>query len=112
MKVSKANAEHYIWGDVCDGWLLVNEPERSIIQERMPVGSREVRHYHTRAKQFFFVISGTLTLEIGGEIVTLNRNEGISVPTHIPHQARNESDMDTEFLVISQPTTRGDRINV
>jgi hypothetical protein len=36
MKISKLNAEHYIWGDQCDGWHLVSTSDLSIIQERMP----------------------------------------------------------------------------
>lgn len=109
MKTSRSNAEHYTWGEVCDGWLLVNESDRSIIEERMPPGSREVRHYHERASQFLFVLKGALTMEIDGEIVILDRHVGVTISPGTPHQARNESAEDVDFLVISTPTTRGDR---
>lgn len=112
MKISKANAEHYIWGGACDGWYLANEPDRCIIHERMPPGSAEVRHYHERAKQFFFVLSGTATLESNGETLKLGPQEGVTVLPGIPHQMRNDSDADTEFLVISTPTNKGDRVLV
>jgi mannose-6-phosphate isomerase-like protein (cupin superfamily) len=112
MMKNKANTEHYIWGDACDGWKLVDEPDRSIIHERMPPGTQEKRHYHEKAKQFFFVLEGTMTMEIGGQKVQLKQHEGVSVEPGTPHQARNETAADTEFLVISQPTTRGDRIEV
>jgi hypothetical protein len=39
MKISKQNAEHYIWGDNCDGWHLVNNKDLSVIHERMPVNT-------------------------------------------------------------------------
>ncbi len=55
MKVSKQNAEHYVWGGKCDGWHLVKKQNLSIIHERMPPHTKEVRHYHTKAHQFFFV---------------------------------------------------------
>jgi mannose-6-phosphate isomerase-like protein (cupin superfamily) len=110
MKISKETAEHYIWAEVCDGWRLVSEAGRSIIHERMPAGTFEVRHYHEKAKQFFFVLSGTATIEIDGEQVILERHEGVSVLPGIPHQMKNESQLDVEFLVISQPATAGDRI--
>lgn len=110
MKISKQNAEHYIWGDQCDGWHLVKNKELSIIHERMPVQTSEVRHYHNQARQFFFVLSGTATLIMGGERFTLDSQEGIEVPPLIPHQMRNESNGDVEFLVISQPNSRGDRV--
>lgn len=28
--ISKANAEHYQWGDQCDGWRLLNEKGLSL----------------------------------------------------------------------------------
>ena len=33
---SLANAEHYVWGDGCDGWHLLKHPDLSVIQERVP----------------------------------------------------------------------------
>ncbi|WP_028608425.1 cupin domain-containing protein [Paenibacillus harenae] len=112
MKVTKRNAEHYIWGDNCDGWFMANEPDRTIIHERMPAGTAEARHYHETAKQFFFLLSGTAVMEADGEQITLLAHEGISIPPRMPHQIKNESNEDVEFLVISQPSTRGDRVQV
>jgi len=34
LKISKQCAEHYIWGDQCDGWHLVKNNDLSIIHER------------------------------------------------------------------------------
>ncbi|NIY49113.1 cupin domain-containing protein [Cedecea colo] len=111
MIVSKQNAEHYSWGGDCDGWHLVKGSSLSIIHEKMPAGRTELRHYHCVAQQFFFVLAGELTMELEGEFYVVNAGEGISVPPQARHQARNESLDNTEFLVISEPTTRGDRIN-
>ncbi|MBB6019041.1 mannose-6-phosphate isomerase-like protein (cupin superfamily) [Paenibacillus sp. JGP012] len=36
-------------------------------------------------------------------------HEGIEIPPGAPHQMQNQSEADVEFLVISHPTTRGDR---
>lgn len=54
--ISKANAEHYVWGHQCDGWHLLKLPQLSIIQERVPVGAGEVRHYDQRAQQSEFLV--------------------------------------------------------
>lgn len=75
-KRSRANAEHYQWGEACDGWHLVKHPEMSVIYERMPPGTEETRHYHERARQFFFVLSGVATMEIAGQTVELHPLEG------------------------------------
>lgn len=106
---SKANAPHYVWGGDCDGWRLVDRQDLSVIHERMPPGRQEVRHFHTTARQFFFVLSGALTLEVDGERHVLGAGNGLEIAAGSPHQAINVGPDPVEFLVISQPTTRGDR---
>jgi mannose-6-phosphate isomerase-like protein (cupin superfamily) len=108
--ISNETAEHYTWGDRCDGWHLVKRAELSVIHERMPPGTAEVRHYHVQARQFFFVLAGVVTLEIAGTRETLRVQQGAEIPPGVPHQIFNESDREVEFLVISHPTTRGDRV--
>lgn len=110
MKMSKINAEHYLWGDNCDGWHLVRNNDLSIIHERMLPNTYEIRHYHNLARQFFFVLSGTATLEVDGELIELKPQEGYEVPPHVPHQMFNKSNCDIEFIVTSQPNSRGDRV--
>jgi mannose-6-phosphate isomerase-like protein (cupin superfamily) len=107
--ISRETAEHYTWGDGCDGWHLVKTPELSVILERMPPGTSEVRHWHLRARQFFFALTGTSTLEIAGARHTLAPGTGAEVPPGAPHQLLNLSADPIEFLVISQPPTIGDR---
>lgn len=110
--ISKDNAEHYNWGDHCDGWHLVKRQDMSVIHEKMPPDTQEKRHYHATSRQFFFVLTGTLTMELNGEIQTLLPHNGLEIPPGAKHQARNDSDTDVEFMVISHPTTRGDRIDL
>ncbi|MFC5472284.1 cupin domain-containing protein [Cohnella suwonensis] len=112
MKISKETAEHYVWGTSCDGWHLLKEESLSIIHERMPPWTEETRHYHNRSRQFFFVLLGTVTIEMNGKFYEVNQQEGLEVPPTTPHQVYNNTDSAIEFLVISQPTTKGDRISV
>jgi mannose-6-phosphate isomerase-like protein (cupin superfamily) len=107
--ISRDNAEHYTWGDGCDGWRLVDRPDLSVIHERMPAGTAEVRHFHRAARQFFFVLAGVATLEIDGRREVLRAQQGVEVPPGAPHQIFNASGQEVEFLVISHPTTHGDR---
>lgn len=108
--IGKDNAEHYMWGGDCDGWHLVKRDDLSVIHERMPAGRSEVRHSHGRSRQFFFVLAGELTLEVAGRHHILAAGRGLEVAPLQPHQAINGSGLDVEFLVISHPTTRGDRV--
>jgi hypothetical protein len=47
--VSPSNVGHYVWGDSCDGWHLVLHSDLSVIEECVPAGASEVRHYHQKA---------------------------------------------------------------
>jgi mannose-6-phosphate isomerase-like protein (cupin superfamily) len=51
-------------------------------------------------------------MEIQGQLIELSSHEGIEVPPHVPHQMINRSDQPVEFLVISHPTSKGDRVVV
>jgi mannose-6-phosphate isomerase-like protein (cupin superfamily) len=109
-KVTVGSAEHYTWGSRCDGWHLVRQSELSVIRERMPAGTSEVRHFHQHARQFFFVLAGTALLEVDGMELSLAAGEGCEVVPGTPHQMFNRSQTDLEFLVVSQPPSHGDRI--
>jgi mannose-6-phosphate isomerase-like protein (cupin superfamily) len=108
--VSRATAEHYNWGGDCDGWHLVRHAALSVIHERMPKDRVEVRHSHARARQFFFVLTGELTIEADGVIHAVPAGHGLELPPSVPHQAMNRSNGDVEFLVISHPPAQGDRV--
>jgi mannose-6-phosphate isomerase-like protein (cupin superfamily) len=108
--VSKSNAEHYVWGEQCDGWHLVKTAGLSVIQERMPPRSKEVRHYHVYAEQFFFILSGTATMTLGDEVFVIQAGKGIYVPAGQAHQISNDGAEDLHFIVSSTPPSHGDRI--
>ena len=91
---------------------MVKQDSLSVIHERMPSGAFEVRHFHNNSRQFFFVLTGTATLEINGEQYNIGSFQGIEVPPGITHQMINQSQHDVEFIVVSQPMSRGDRIVV
>jgi mannose-6-phosphate isomerase-like protein (cupin superfamily) len=103
--------KHYVWGGNCDGWHLAATPNLSVIQERVPSGSAEVRHLHNRAEQFFYVLNGFATLEVAGTIHVLGSNEGFHVPAGVPHTLSNQHEQVLEFLVFSTPPSHGDREN-
>jgi|SRR5882724_10165963 len=102
---------HYQWGDACDGWTMVEEDSLSVKLERMPPGAAEAKHYHERARQFFFILKGEATFEIEGEQVTLKTSEGVHVRPGQRHRILNNAKEDLEFILSSQPSTAGDRIN-
>ena len=111
--VDTANSEHYKWGGTsatdCDGWHLVKTDDLSVIEERMPPGTREERHAHGRSRQFFFVLEGELTMEVEHHDFVVGAGRGIEVGPGQAHQATNRSGAPVRMLVTSQPPSHGDR---
>jgi len=107
--VSRENAEHYRLGNDCDGWHLVKDEDLSVIEEFIPSGAREVRHYHRKAQQFFYILSGEVMMEVEGRSTLLRAGNGIHIQPGARHQISNPSSGAVRFLVISQPPSHGDR---
>ncbi len=110
--ISTENAEHYLWGEKCDGWHLLKREDMSVIQERVPGGGLEVMHYHKKARQFFYVLEGEGSMILEDQEIILQKGQGLEIPPMVKHQFRNESEVDVHFLVVSVPSTRGDRVNL
>ena len=107
--VSWVNAEHYRWGHECDAWHLVKDPQFTVIEELMPPGSAEVRHYHKKAQQFFYVLAGEAIMDVEGNPVLLAAGSGIRILPGVWHQIRNPSSSALRLLVISHPPSHGDK---
>lgn len=106
------SARHYRWGGTCDGWHLLQGPDLSVVQERVPAGASEVTHVHARARQFFYVLSGDATMVFEDRVVSFGAGQGLEVPPGIAHRFENRGEVEVLFLVISSPSTVGDRVNV
>jgi mannose-6-phosphate isomerase-like protein (cupin superfamily) len=106
------SAERYTWGEGCEGWHLVRRDGLSVIQERMPPGTSEMRHRHEQSTQFFYVLRGGLDIEVNGVTHTVAAGSGIEVRPRAPHQVFNRRTDAAEFLVVSQPPSHNDRFLV
>lgn len=110
--ISTENAEHYLWGDNCDGWHLVKSANLSVIQESVPPNCSEKRHYHEKAEQFFFILKGKATMELNGKEYIIDANQGIHIPAGAVHKLSNKQQSDLIFTVTSTPPSHGDRQEV
>jgi mannose-6-phosphate isomerase-like protein (cupin superfamily) len=90
----------------------LNTPDLSVIQECIPAGLGEVKHSHHRARQLFYVLQGRLEIEAGDETVQLERGDSFEIPPGVEHRVRNPFREETILLVISAPSTQGDRVNL
>ncbi len=113
--ISTATAEHYKWGGPagtdCDGWYLVRTSEVNVIEELMPPATAETRHLHHKARQFFYVLAGELTLEVEHHDFMLRAGQGLEIAPGQAHKAMNQSQADVRVLVTSQPPSHDDRFD-
>jgi mannose-6-phosphate isomerase-like protein (cupin superfamily)/GNAT superfamily N-acetyltransferase len=106
------NITQYNWGNNCAGWHLLKSDSLGVIQEQMPPGTTEQLHYHTKAQQLFYILSGTATFQINGQLHVVAANESIHVPVKSWHCIANQHHTDLDFLVISEPPSHGDRVEI
>ena len=107
--VARGNAEHYRWGLECDAWHLAKNPQMTVIEELIPPGAAEVRHYHKKAQQFFYILSGEAMMNVEGEPVLIPAGSGIHIMPGVWHQIRNPSSSPLRLLVISNPPSHSDK---
>jgi mannose-6-phosphate isomerase-like protein (cupin superfamily) len=106
-----SSGERYQWGAGSEGWHLLNRSELSVIQECVPPRDGERRHFHSRARQFFYILQGQAVLEVDGSRFEIRAGQGLEVPPGAWHQFMNESTESVTFLVVSSPHSHGDRTN-
>jgi mannose-6-phosphate isomerase-like protein (cupin superfamily) len=107
--VNRSNAEHYRWGTDCDAWRLVKNDDLTVIEEFIPSGGSEVMHYHKKAQQFFYIISGEVMMEMNGKSTLVQAGSGIHIAPGVRHRIRNPSSAAVRLLVISTPPSHGDK---
>jgi mannose-6-phosphate isomerase-like protein (cupin superfamily) len=105
-------ASHYVWGEKCDSWILSDTNGLSVKLESMPAGSKEKLHFHTNALQFFFILKGSATFYLDNEKNIVKEQQSLSIQPNTKHLIANETTEKLDFLVISQPSTNNDRIQI
>lgn len=72
-----------------------------------PMGDlRPPPHYHPRQEEHFTVLSGALSVLVGGERRTLTAGSELVVPRQVPHAMWNEGDEPTTFRWRTTPARR------
>jgi mannose-6-phosphate isomerase-like protein (cupin superfamily) len=113
MIINTGNAKHYRWGDdKCDGWFLMERHDLNVIEERVPPGACEKRHYHQKSTQVFYILRGHAVMERDGIRYEMNEGDSIVVDPGVSHMFMNAGKADVMFLVVSSPESHGDRVEV
>jgi len=58
-------------------------------------------HSHNTIEEIYFVIDVTLDVKLGDDVVTLGKRDAVLIPAHTPRSARNTSDAEAAFALVS-----------
>jgi len=103
-------AKEYEWGTDCMCWTLLEDSAFTVMQEKMSPNTADELHYHQVATQFIYVLSGVLQVELNGKMFILKPQQGLKISKLLPHRVINNSDDETNFLLISSPGQVEDRV--
>lgn len=78
----------------------------------MPAGTKEKLHFHSRAQQIFLILKGNATFYYDDKKEIIPEQQGILITAMTKHYIANDTLEPLEFLVVSQPDMKHDRINI
>ncbi|XDZ66552.1 cupin domain-containing protein [Alphaproteobacteria bacterium LSUCC0684] len=107
---SRQTVTPYSWGQDGRGWRLCDEAKLQVIEEELPPGTAENLHYHAKARQVYYILSGSLRVELDGETCQLAAGEMVEIPPGTRHLIANDGTKTASLLVISSPSTYEDRL--
>ena len=64
-------------------------------------GDRSIGHSHRTQEEIYYVISGTLTMKIGDELVEVGPRSAALLPPDTVRSYANQGTEDAEFLILS-----------
>jgi len=100
----------YQWGNGGVGWPLVETAGLLVIEETLAPGCSEKHHYHNQAEQCFYMLAGRAVMQFAdGQHVEIGPGMALHIPPKTRHAISNQTDEEIRFLVISAPSSRGDR---
>lgn len=95
------------------GWRLINKNTVGAEAVRVhysvyPPGSYTEGHpIHTDREQVYYIISGTMSLKIGGEEYKVQPGAFVYVPRGVEHNHRNDGVEDLIFITVNCPVRTG-----
>ena len=108
--VSRNAIRRFSWAKGWDGYRLLDRHRLSVTEACMPAGARAPEHRHARAQKFYYVLEGSMEVEVEGRVHALSAREGIEVSTGLLYSLRNPGNVDAWFLAISEPSTGDDTL--
>lgn len=109
---SAAKAPYSEWGNNCQAFNLMNTPHLTVKKEIMPPNTSEEKHYHQKATQYFYILSGIAFFELEQKAILIRAGEGIEIPPKTWHCIHNQENTYLNFILVSSPSADYDRVLV
>ena len=84
---------------------LFESPDAEVIHMTLKPGE-SLKSHVTPVDVFFYILSGTPTLEIGDEKEKVSADSVIDSPANVPHCVYNDTESTAKFLVVKLPKSR------
>jgi quercetin dioxygenase-like cupin family protein len=84
--------------DTADAW--------SMFEARVPRGLAVPLHRHNNQEEWFWVLDGVFSFEVGGERYKLTAGMSLLAPRQVPHRWTKTLGSDGRLLILAQPAGR------
>jgi oxalate decarboxylase/phosphoglucose isomerase-like protein (cupin superfamily) len=68
---------------------------------------RGSEHYHHEGEEWFYVLSGSLTLSLAGRTYDLEEGDAAHFDSRLPHRLIARGASDVELLLVASPVSKG-----
>ena len=100
------NTRKVKWADNCFSWHFIDRKDVSLKMEEIYPGGSSDFHCHARSLQFFFILEGEATIDLGDTRFEMKKHEGIEIPLKKKHRITNSGDKGLLFLLLSCPSIK------
>jgi quercetin dioxygenase-like cupin family protein len=69
----------------------------------VPPGGGPPPHIHRREEETFYILEGTVTVQVGGETVNASPGDCVYLPRGIAHSFKNTGNVEAKFIVVVTP---------
>jgi len=108
LKIKATDGEHVRFWQALGTRRMVTGDETDgrfgLVEHDLPAGQLGApMHTHEREDEYSFILSGTLSAQIGDEVVSAGPGELVFKPRGIPHAMWNEGTEEVRFLELISP---------
>jgi mannose-6-phosphate isomerase-like protein (cupin superfamily) len=76
---------------------------QSLAEARLPQGAATTRHYHPKAEEIYYILTGGGEMTIGDAVRQVRPGDAIAIPPGAVHQILNIGDVPLVFLCCCAP---------